>query len=177
MTSHTGRIPVPTVEELRDDVAALLPLTAQPGREPPSTMAILARQPDLLGPFLGWAAALALKGVLPKRDHEIVALRVASNCNSEFEWVEHTEFARAAGMRDDEIAHIRDAIDHGSWNERERALLRAADELTVDCDVSDETWAVLARHYEPPALVEILFVAGQYTMLSMIANAAGLRGT
>jgi len=52
--------------------------------------------------------------------------------------------------------------------------LRAADELTTDHDVTDPTWAILARHYDLPALVEILFVVGQYTMLSMVANAAGL---
>ena len=40
-------------------------------------MAVLARQPDLLSPFLGWAAALALNGVLSHRDHELLALRVA----------------------------------------------------------------------------------------------------
>ena len=40
--------------------------------------------------------------------------------------------------------------------------------------LTDETWALLAKHYDPPALVEILFVVGQYTMLSMVANAAGL---
>ena len=56
----------------------------------------------------------------------------------------------------------------------ERALLRAADELHNGCDVSDPTWAVLAEHYDAPALVEILFVVGQYTMLSMVANAAGI---
>src|SRR2546423_13055132 len=137
-------------------------------------MAILARQPELLSPFLGWAAALALQGVLPHRDHELLALRVASNCGSEFEWVEHAEYARAASLSDDEIAHVAQPVDDGTWSETERALLRAADELTTDHDVSDAAWAVLARHYDQPALVEILFVVGQYTMLSMVANAAGM---
>ena len=96
MGTHAVRIAVPRADELRADVAELLPLTAQPGREPARTMAVLARQPDLLGPFLGWAAALALNGVLSNRDHELLALRVASNCGSDFEWVEHAEYARAA---------------------------------------------------------------------------------
>jgi hypothetical protein len=33
---------------------------------------------------------------------------------------------------------------------------------------------VLAASLEPPALVELLFVVGQYTMLSMVANSAGI---
>ena len=61
-----NRIPVPRPRELRSDAAKLVAAIAQPGREPAKTMAVLARQPDLLAPFLGWAAALALNGVLRK---------------------------------------------------------------------------------------------------------------
>ena len=174
MTGHAGRLPVPRPDELRNDVAQLLPLIAPPGREPAATMAVLARQPELLSPFLSWAAALALNGVLSHRDHELLALRVASNCASGFEWAEHAEYARAAGLADDEIAQAARPLDEGAWTEAERALLRAADELGIDCDITDGAWAALAQHYEPPALVEILFVVGQYTMLSMVANAAGI---
>ena len=168
------RIPIPQPSELREDVAQLLPLTAQPGREPAKTMAILARRPELLAPFLGWAAALALEGVLSHREHELLALRVAANCKSAFEWTEHAEYARAASITEDEIALVAEPVDRGTWTETEAALLRAADELGADCDVTEATWAVLARHYDDAALTEILFVVGQYTMLSMVANAAGL---
>src|SRR5213595_1387254 len=111
MKMHAVRIPVPRAEELRADVSELLPLIAPPGREPAKTMAVLARQPHLLSPFLGWAAALALNGVLPKRDHELLALRVASNCKSEFEWVEHVEYARAAGLTEAEITAAAEPTD------------------------------------------------------------------
>jgi 4-carboxymuconolactone decarboxylase len=137
-------------------------------------MAVLARQPDLLQPFVGWAAALALNGVLSHREHELLALRAASNCGSAFEWAEHVEYARNAGITDVEIAAVAERVDSGSWNDAERALLCAADELNIDCDVTDATWSVLVKHYDPAALVEILFVVGQYTMLSMVANAAGI---
>jgi alkylhydroperoxidase family enzyme len=155
MTEHDNRISAP------DESSSL-----------PRTMAVLAQQPNLLEPFLGWAAALALNGVLSHREHELLALRVAANCDSEFEWAEHTNYARSAGLTDDEVADVRAS---GTWTEAEIALLRATDELTSTFDVSDATWLMLTQHYEPPALVEILFVVGQYTMLSMFANAAGIR--
>jgi len=168
------RIAVPGPGELRADAEQLVAAIARPGREPAKTMAVLARQPALLAPFLGWAAALALNGVLSNRDHELLALRVASNCRSEFEWVEHVGYAKDAGLTDVEIASVPKAIDAGGWSAAERALLRTADEMHLGDDVTDETWADLARHYQPPALVEILFVVGQYTMLSWVANAAGI---
>jgi 4-carboxymuconolactone decarboxylase len=174
MAEHDVRIAVPRADELRPDARELLTLIAPAGKEPARTMAILARQPDLLGPFLGWAAALALNGVLSHRDHELLALRAASNCRCAFEWVEHADYARAAGLTEAEIASVARTADDGAWTEAERALLDAADELHRDHDVTDSTWTVLAQHYEPAALVEILFVVGQYTMLSMVANAAGI---
>jgi len=174
MGEHDGRIAVPDSSELREDVAQLLPLIAPPGREPARTMAILARQPDLLSPFLAWAAALALQAVLSHRAHELLALRAASNCRSDFEWGEHAEYARAAGLTDEEIDRVARPVVDTDWSESERALLHAVDELTSGFDVSGSTWSQLERHFAPAALVEILFVVGQYTMLSMVANAAGL---
>jgi 4-carboxymuconolactone decarboxylase len=170
----TSRIPIPNAVELRADVAELIPLIAPPGREPARTMAVLARQPDLLAPFLGWAAALALNGVLSKRHHELLALRAAWNCRSAFEWVEHVEYARGAGITDDEIAAVMSEAGDDGWPPVERALLEAADQLHAGCDIADATWGVLAESFEPPALVELLFVVGQYTMLSMVANGAGI---
>src|SRR6476646_7860313 len=151
MTSEP-RIPLPETGELRADAEQLVAAIAPPGREPAKTMAVLAYQPELLGPFLGWAAALALNGVLSHRDHELLALRVASNCHSEFEWVEHVEYARAAALTDGEIEAVAGPIEAGPWSEAEQALLRAADELHADHDVKDTTWAVLAGAYAPPAL-------------------------
>jgi len=160
---------------LAPDVARLLRATAQSAdREPPGTMALLAHAPALLTPFIGWAASLALRGSLSHRQHELLALRAAARCRSPFEWGEHAELARAAGLGADEIARLgRDEID-AAWAPADAALLRAADQLVARCAIDDTTWAALAAHFAPAALVEIPFVVGQYTMLSMVANAAGL---
>src|ERR1700712_5360814 len=116
----TARIPEPAPGELRADVEELLPLIARPGGKPASTMVVLARSPDLLAPFLGWAAALALNGVLSNRDHELLALRAAQNCGSKFEWDEHSDYARDAGLTDVEIAAVARPIDEGDWSASEQ---------------------------------------------------------
>lgn len=166
------RITLPEPAELRADVRDLLPLIAPPGRAPAETMQILARQPDLLAPFLGWAAALALNGTLPKRDHEIVALRVAYACASDYEFWEHAAYARDAGVTDEEIAGM--VLPDHEWNEHDALLIRAVDELDAYNHLDDGTYRELAARYDDAQLVELLFVIGQYTMLSIVANAAGL---
>jgi len=166
------RLPLPTPGELSPDTAALVAATAPPGREAPRTMAVLGRCEPLLAPFLGWAAALHLEGALPGRDHELLALRAAVRCGSDFEWGEHVEHGGDAGLTPDEIARVAVGPDDPAWSAPEAALLRAADELIAGFDVHDETWAVLADDYDRAQLTEIPFVVGQYTMLSMVANAA-----
>jgi alkylhydroperoxidase family enzyme len=169
------RLAAPDPASLAPDVARLLRATAQSAdREPPGTMALLAHAPDLLRPFIGWAASLALRGALPHRQHELLALRTALRCRSPFEWSEHAGLARAAGLGAEEIDRLaREPID-AAWAPADAALLRAADQLVAGCAIDDATWAVLAAHFGAAALVEIPFVVGQYTMLSMVANAAGL---
>ncbi len=149
----------------RDEAASARPLPILP---------VIAHQDRLLGPFLAWATAIARDGVLSRRESELLALRTAANCRSDFEWQHHAVFASAAGMTGEEIERIAAGPDAEGWTPEETALLRAADELHAGATVDDPTWNVLAGRYGAAALVEIILVVGQYTMLSMLANAAGV---
>jgi alkylhydroperoxidase family enzyme len=143
-------------------------------RRPLAVLTVLAHSPELLGPFLGWASALALEGRLPRREHELLALRAAWSCRSPFEWGHHVVYARAAGIADGEIARVVAGPDAPGWGEHDAALLRAADQLHTTATVDDATWAVLAARYDASTLVEIPMIVGQYTMLSMLTNACGV---
>ena len=164
------RLSPPPLDELDQATAELLDLASGPDGTPLLTIGVLAHHPPLVGPFLGWAGALALQGALATRDHELLALRTAWLCSSDFEWDEHVGYARAAGLSFDEIERVRAGPDAG-WDGRERSLLQAADELHRHQAITDATWSTLAAHHDRAALVEVLYVVGQYTMLSMVANA------
>lgn len=137
--------------------------------------AVIARHPALLAPYLVWAKAIALHGVLAPRDNALLALRTAARMRSSFEWGVHADSAPTrAGLCSDEI----DAVGVGpidpSWSTRDRALLQAADELHDEGSVSDATWHALGRDHDDAAKLEIVFVVGHYTMLSMVANSSGV---
>ena len=111
---------------------------------PLNILTVIAHQPNLLEPFLGWASALALDGVLSRRDHELLALRTAVNCGSAFEWGHHAVYGRAAGLTDDELHRVATGPDAEGWDARDADLLRAADELQGGWTISDGTWRQLA---------------------------------
>jgi alkylhydroperoxidase family enzyme len=168
----------PEVRELlgatHESVAAL---TGEAVETEPKTLNILktiAHHPKLLGPFLGFAAALAQEGALSRRDSELLALRVIWHSKSDFEWGHHVAFARTAGMTDEEIARIVVGPEAPEWNASDRALLRAADQLYARQQIDDAVWSQLASERSEAQLVEIPFVVGQYMMLSMVANATGV---
>ena len=167
----------PTRETLEGTVEAVAELEgeAEPpdGATPLNILGTIARHPSLLEPFLGFAATLALRGVLSRRHSELLALRAAWNCRSPFEWGHHVIYARTAGLSDEEIARIPDGPGDG-WQEEEKLLLRAADELHAGYDLSQRTWDALRARFDDAQLVEIPFVVGTYTMLSMVANATGV---
>ena len=143
--------------------------------KPLPILAVMANHPTILGPFIEWATAVAQHGLITKREQEILALRVALNCRSEFEWGHHVVFGRATGMTDDDLDRVVAGPDAAGWSPSERALVRTADELTSGAyDIGDETWAALRSHFDDGQLAEIPFVVGQYTMLSMFANGLGV---
>jgi 4-carboxymuconolactone decarboxylase len=140
------------------------------GARPLNILLTIAHHPHLLGPFLGFAATLAIRGVLCRRDSELLALRAAWNCQSAFEWGHHVVYAKAAGLTDPEIARIVVGPSDAAWSAHDCCLLEAADELHCSQRISDETWRLLRTQFDEAQLVEIPFVVGNYTMLSMLAN-------
>jgi 4-carboxymuconolactone decarboxylase len=139
----------------------------------PRILGTVAHHPHLLEPMLKFSMALA-DGVLPRRASEILALRAAWNCRSAFEWGHHARYARDAGLSEVEITRIASGPDAPGWSPADALLLRAADELHANQDLADETWTALSQTWDEAQLVEIPFVVGQYTMLSMVAKSTGV---
>ena len=84
------------------------------------------------------------------------------------------QYARSAGLDDEEIDRIASGAAAEEWSPRQQALLNAADELIAGHELSEPTWTQLSEHFETAQLIEIPFIVGQYAMLSMVANGLGV---
>ena len=140
----------------------------------PSMLKTVAHHPELMVELIDFANVITHNGVLSPRDSELLALRVAWNCQSEFEWGHHADYAHDAGLSKEEIARVPLGAIAPGWSAAERTLLEAADELHQRQHVSNEVWSKLAAKYSDKQLIEILFVVGEYTMLSMVVNSSGV---
>lgn len=148
-------------------VAALI--LAHGGRAAAPNLFALARHRRLFRAWLRFGAALMPGGVLPRADSELLILRVAHNCGSEYEWAHHERIAQAVGLSAGQIAAVRRGIitDEESWTPRQELLLRAADELHKRRQISDELWSRLSDELTEVELIEVPMLVGHYEMFAM----------
>ena len=135
----------------------------------------LAHHPKLMKRWLVFGGYLLARSELPPRDRELVILRVGWLCRAEYEWAQHVVIGRDSGLSDEEIDRITRGPDADGWSDLDRTLLRATDELHEDSFVSDETWRVLADHYDTRKLMDLIFTIGQYHLVSMALNTLGVQ--
>jgi 4-carboxymuconolactone decarboxylase len=172
--------PQPRVPPLSaDEQAALDPEVLRlslpgPNGQPLNIFLTLARHPDLLRKWLPFGAQLLGRSSLTARDRELVILRVGWLCRAPYEWGQHAQIASAVGLTDDEIARVATGPSAPGWDAHEAALLRAADDLHHNAKLSDATWATLSERLDTTQLIELVFLAGQYHLVSFFLNTTGV---
>ncbi len=130
----------------------------------------LARSRSTMWTYLPFAGSLLYWGRLPKRDTELVILRVGHLRRSEYELQQHRRLARSRGLDNQTQARIFEGPDAEGLTDRQRALIRATDEFILDRTVSDETWSQLSEHLNNHQLIEFCFLAGHYDMVAATLN-------
>lgn len=146
-------------------------LGAAAGGGPPNVFTTLARHRRLFRPWLRFAGTLMPGGSLPRAETELVILRVAHNTGSQYEWRQHERLALTAGLDAAEVQRVPQGPDASGWSHRQRLLLRAADELHSQRDISSELWSELRPLLSDRRLIELCMLVGHYEMLAMTLNA------
>lgn len=155
-------------ETLDDDTRRLVPTGAL------NIFRTLARHPKLLKRWLVFGNHVLAKSTLPARERELVVLRVGWRCAAEYEFGQHTLIGRQAGVTDDEIVALTTPLDDHPWSRADRVLLTAVDELHEDQCITDRTWSDLMERWDDQQVLDLIFTAGQYTLVSMALNSCGV---
>ena len=136
----------------------------------------LAHHPELYARWSGLGRFILNGSSLPARHREMLMLRMGWLCQSEYEWSQHARIATSsAGMNDAEIHRIAEGPQATGWSDFERTLLRTVDELRYDAMISDVTWSALRKEYDDQKIIEALYTAAQYQLVSMALNSLGVQ--
>jgi 4-carboxymuconolactone decarboxylase len=170
------RIPPLSPDERDERLDELLAQVGAPVQSAGNLFNTLVRHPGLFRRWLPFGGKLLI-GRLPERDRELLILRTAWHCGSDYEWTQHVRIAGGTGVTAEEMERLRaaDTADDPAWDTFDAALIRAVDELHVSSCVGDATWAALAERYDERQLIEVPMVVGHYHLLAFTLNSLGIQ--
>ena len=153
---------------------ALFDLVMPEGIDPLVLFRVIARSERLLPRFM--KGGVLDRGPIPIRDREIVIHRTTARCRAEYEWGVHASaFGRPLGLGEDVLrATVEGDAADPALDARQALLFRLCDELHERQDVTDETWAALSAEYDDEQLLELVYTAGLYHLVSFLVNALRL---
>ena len=174
MTEQAGPRIAPLDPPYAENVGETLRRMMPPGVEPLKLFRTVAWNEHVLERFRTTGAYLLNFGSLEPLEREIVIHRTCARCGCEYEWGVHAAvFARQVGLSEEQLeATVAGDPSAPVWSPRQALLVRLADELHDDATVSDGLWEELARHWDPPQLIELVALAGFYHLVSFAANTA-----
>jgi AhpD family alkylhydroperoxidase len=136
------------------------------GTGPPNLFLVLGRHRRLFRGWLHFAGRLMPGGVLPRRETELVILRVAHLRECRYEFEHHVRLGARAGVSDVDVERVVAGPVAAGWSARERAVLAAADLLHHERNLDDDAWAALAAHLTEVEAIELCLLVGHYEMLA-----------
>jgi len=133
---------------------------------PPAIFTTLGRGRGLFWGWLHFAGRLMPGGRLPRRETELVILRVASVRGCVYELEHHVRLGARAGVTAADVERVRAGSAAEGWRGHERLLMHVTEELLATRDLADETWTALRAAYDERTVIEILLLIGHYDMLA-----------
>lgn len=121
------------------------------------------------GLFRGWlhfSAMMMPFGRVPRRETEIVIIRVAHLRRCEYELDHHRRLGKRAGVSEKDFERVLAGPDADGWRPNEQAMLYAVDQLVTTQDIDDDAWATLSSYFTRRELIEIVMLVGQYDSLA-----------
>jgi alkylhydroperoxidase family enzyme len=174
MSEQTLRTALPRIEPGDRKQAGLLAWSlAQAaglrGRtEPLHIFLTLGKHRKLFRGWLRFAGRLMPGGTLPRRETELVILRVAHLRGNDYEYAHHLKLGRQAGVTDGDLERLTIGAGAPGWAPRDLAILTAVDALHEHQDLDDATWTELREHLDERECIELLMLAAHYEMLATV---------
>ena len=170
------RIPPARLGDLRPLPRVVAAITGRiTGTGPLNIFTTLGQHPRLFRAWLRYSARLMPFGSLPRRDTELVILRVAWQCRSAYEWNQHVALALRAGLTQAEVAGAAEGPSASVFTARQRSLLAASDELLAERALSDVTWSAVRAILDDRQAIELCLLVGHYQGLASAVGGLGIQ--
>lgn len=119
-------------------------------------------------PWLLYSGSLMPFGILPRRQSELVILRVATLRDSRYELEHHTTMGKRFGLSDSDIEAVK-RPEHG-FTGRTGVILDATNDLIEHRQITDEVWERLRDHLSDKEITALLLLVTNYDGLATVMD-------
>ena len=130
----------------------------------------LGNHPALVGAWTEFAQSIRADTRTPRALRELMILRSGQVQHSEYEWAQHLRMARKAGVREAQIEALANWRESKEFDATERAALGLLEGVTA-CKLDDATWNAAAGIFTREEMLELVMVAGFYSMVARVLDA------
>lgn len=131
---------------------------------------VLLHTPAIATAASGLVDVLRGKGSLESRIYELIVLTVARHWSAQYAWAVHEPLGRNAGLSNDVIEALR-ARTKPTFSKPDEALVYdVVIELLTGKVLSAATYDRLLKQYGLDSTIELISVAGLYSMISTVLN-------
>ena len=134
-----------------------------------------AHHPHLAELFSQLNIHLLTTNTLPVKLRQMAIMRTAWIAKATYMWSSHLNTSRLAGLDDGMYRPIRNGPDDPYFDDFERIVMIATDELVETRTLGDATWAALSAEWNEQQMLDFLFTVGTYVTVAGVMKATGVQ--
>jgi len=164
-----ARVPYASRDSLGPKYEALFDrLEQERGKPVENVFTAIANIPEVCEAVLHMATSLRKQTVIDRRFRELAVLTVGLVTKSEYEFEHHWNSAVKAGVPHEQLKHLAEFETSSLFNDRERAIMRYARQVTLQGEIPDSTWEELCTFFDLQQRLELVLTVAWYNCVVRI---------
>jgi alkylhydroperoxidase family enzyme len=128
----------------------------------------LAHSPSTITSFIKLGNVLLNKAELSAKLRELAIMRIANLLGSEYEWTQHLPIALEVGVTKEQIDNVHQWEESTFFDEKEQAVLRYTDTITLNVEVKDIIFEELQKYLNERQIVELTVSIGYWGLVAKV---------
>lgn len=124
--------------------------------------------PNVAAGLHGMLRHLLFESAFDPRRRELIIMRLGWTSGSVYEWTQHWRVAALLGVDPDDILAVRQWRASDRFDEIDRAVLAATDEVITSGSITEQTWNVCRALLDDAQLVELVVVIANWRLFATI---------
>ncbi|CAF2091728.1 unnamed protein product [Rotaria magnacalcarata] len=133
---------------------------------------VLANNPTLLSSWIDFAYSLRSNCTTSRQLRELMILRGAQLCNSQYEWFQHEQMAKQCGITIEKVNSIKEWRQNSLFDDKEKVALDLMESLIQNGGaISEELDKQLKQYFTEAEYLELILTGSFYVMVPTVLKA------